>query len=48
MIQATNDPYYLEVGKLVVDNLNKYAKVKCGFASIKNVNSNSQEDRLIK
>ncbi|XP_019849820.1 PREDICTED: ER degradation-enhancing alpha-mannosidase-like protein 3 [Amphimedon queenslandica] len=46
LYKATNDPFYLEVGKIVVDNLNKYARVACGFASIKDVKRNSKEDRL--
>ena len=43
--QATNDPFYLEVGKIVVHNLNQYARVRCGFASIKDVKHGSKEDR---
>ena len=44
-IQATGDPYYLDVGKTVIDNLNEHARVYCGFAGIKDVKLNTHEDR---
>ena len=43
--QATRDPYYLDIGKSAVDNLDRYARVSCGFAAIKDVRTNSLEDR---
>lgn len=43
--QATGDPYYLEVGKTLIENLNKYARVPCGFAAMKDVRTGSHEDR---
>ena len=43
--QATGDPYYLDVGKTVIDNLNEHARVNCGFAGIKDVKLNTHEDR---
>ena len=45
LVQATGDPYYLDVGRTVVNNLNKYARVPCGFAAIKDLKSNTHEDR---
>jgi len=43
--QATGDPYYLEVGRSVVDNLDRLARVPCGFAAIKDVASGAHEDQ---
>ncbi|KAH0503563.1 ER degradation-enhancing alpha-mannosidase-like protein 3 [Microtus ochrogaster] len=44
--EATGDPYYLEVGKTLIENLNKYARVPCGFAAMKDVRTGSHEDRM--
>lgn len=46
LYKATGDPYYLDVGRTVVNNLNKYARVPCGFAAIQDLKSNTQEDRM--
>ena len=46
MPQATGDPYYLDIGKSVVNNLNDYARVSCGFAAIKDLKTNDHEDRM--
>nr|XP_033772037.1 ER degradation-enhancing alpha-mannosidase-like protein 3 isoform X2 [Geotrypetes seraphini] len=46
LYKATGDPYYLEVGKTLIDNLNKYARVPCGFAAVKDVRTGSHEDRM--
>ncbi|GAB1597645.1 ER degradation-enhancing alpha-mannosidase-like protein 3 [Argonauta hians] len=46
LYKATNDLHYLEVGKKVVQNLNKHARVACGFASIKDVTVGSHEDQM--
>ncbi|KAG7257031.1 hypothetical protein CRUP_029255 [Coryphaenoides rupestris] len=43
--EATGDPYYLEVGRTVLDNLNRFARVPCGFAAMKDVRTGSHEDR---
>lgn len=43
--QATGDPYYLEVGRTVLENLNRFARVPCGFAAMKDVRTGSHEDR---
>ena len=45
LLQATSDPYYLEVGKSVVNNLDRHARVKCGFAAIKDVTSGAHHDQ---
>ena len=43
--QATNDPYYLEVGKHIVEKINEHARVPCGFAALRDVRTLSHEDR---
>ncbi|KAA8542625.1 hypothetical protein F0562_023777 [Nyssa sinensis] len=44
LYQATKDPWYIEVGKSIVDSLNLYTKVEGGFASIKDVTTMQLED----
>ncbi|XP_015916134.1 ER degradation-enhancing alpha-mannosidase-like protein 3 isoform X2 [Parasteatoda tepidariorum] len=46
LYKATNDPYYLDVGKKVLNSLQKYARVPCGFAAVKDVRTGSHEDRM--
>lgn len=46
LYRATKHPFYLQVGKKIINNLNKYARAKCGFATIHNVIDKSQEDRM--
>lgn len=46
LYKATADPYYLEVGKTIIENLEKHARVKCGFAGIKDVRTFTHEDRM--
>nr|XP_022908380.1 ER degradation-enhancing alpha-mannosidase-like protein 3 [Onthophagus taurus] len=43
---ATNDPYYLEVGRNVLKSLQKYARVPCGYAAVNDVRTGRQEDRM--
>uniref|UniRef100_A0A9R1SP31 alpha-1,2-Mannosidase n=2 Tax=Cyprinus carpio TaxID=7962 RepID=A0A9R1SP31_CYPCA len=44
--EATRDPYYLEVGRTILENLNRFARVPCGFAAMKDVRTGSHEDRM--
>ncbi|XP_018324455.1 ER degradation-enhancing alpha-mannosidase-like protein 3 isoform X2 [Agrilus planipennis] len=46
LFKATNDPYYLEVGKNVLKSLQKYARVPCGYAAVNDVRTGRQEDRM--
>ncbi|XP_023699526.1 ER degradation-enhancing alpha-mannosidase-like protein 3 isoform X1 [Paramormyrops kingsleyae] len=46
LFKATRDPYYLEVGRTVLENLNRFARVPCGFAAMKDVRTGSHEDRM--
>jgi len=46
LYEATKDPYYLEVGKHVVETLEEHAKVDCGFAAIKDLRTFAHEDKM--
>ncbi|KAF7664734.1 hypothetical protein LDENG_00167100 [Lucifuga dentata] len=46
LYKATGDPYYLEAGRTILDNLNHFARVPCGFAAMKDVRTGSHEDRM--
>uniref|UniRef100_A0A8D3D6N5 alpha-1,2-Mannosidase n=1 Tax=Scophthalmus maximus TaxID=52904 RepID=A0A8D3D6N5_SCOMX len=46
LYKATGDPYYLEAGRTILDNLNRFARVPCGFAAMKDVRTGSHEDRM--
>ncbi|KAK9881411.1 hypothetical protein WA026_016301 [Henosepilachna vigintioctopunctata] len=46
LYEATKDPYYLEVGKKVLNSLQKYARVPCGYAAVNDVRTTKQEDRM--
>ncbi|XP_054157935.1 ER degradation-enhancing alpha-mannosidase-like protein 3 [Oppia nitens] len=46
LFKATGDPHYLEVGKQVLRTLQEYARVECGFASVKDVRTGGHEDRM--
>uniref|UniRef100_A0A3Q3D958 alpha-1,2-Mannosidase n=1 Tax=Hippocampus comes TaxID=109280 RepID=A0A3Q3D958_HIPCM len=37
--------YYLPTGRTIMDNLNRFARVPCGFAAMKDVRTGSHEDR---
>ena len=43
--QATKDPYYLTVGKHVIETLEAHARVKCGFAALKDLRTLDHEDK---
>lgn len=44
--KATGDPYYLEAGRSILESLQKYARVPCGFAAVKDVRTGTHEDRM--
>jgi len=46
LFKATGDPYYLEAGKKVLQSLQKYARVTCGYAAVKDVRTLQHEDRM--
>ncbi|XP_019197247.1 PREDICTED: alpha-mannosidase I MNS5 [Ipomoea nil] len=44
LYQATKDPWYMEVGELIINSLNQYTKVQGGFASVRDVTTMELED----
>lgn len=46
LYEATGDPYYLQVGKHIVEKINEHARVPCGFAALRDVRTLSHEDRM--
>lgn len=46
LYRATRDPHYLDVAKQVMDSINDYVRVPCGFAGVKDVRTMSHEDRM--
>ncbi|CAH8843416.1 unnamed protein product [Trichobilharzia szidati] len=46
LYRATEDPYYLQVGEQIVNDLEKYTRVPCGFAAIKDVRTMEHEDQF--
>ncbi|CEP14550.1 hypothetical protein [Parasitella parasitica] len=46
LYMATKDPFYLQVGEMVIEDLNNRTRVPCGFASIGDVRSGQLEDRM--
>ena len=45
LFQATKDPYYLSVGKHVIETLEAHARVDCGFAAFKDLRTLAHEDK---
>ncbi|KAI6175844.1 Alpha-1,2-Mannosidase [Aphelenchoides bicaudatus] len=46
LYQASKSPFYQHVGLQVLESINQHTRVKCGFATIHNVNDKSHEDRM--
>jgi len=46
LYRATKNPFYLHVGREILDSLEKYARTSCGYASLHNVVEKTQEDRM--
>lgn len=47
LYRATGDHYYLHVGRNVLRSLQTYARVACGYASVKDVRTGAHEDRSV-
>ncbi|KAI6236442.1 Alpha-1,2-Mannosidase [Aphelenchoides besseyi] len=45
LFQATKAPFYRHVGIEIINSLNKYCKVNCGYATVHNVLDKTLEDR---
>lgn len=46
LYQASKNPFYRHVGRDIVRSLNKYTRVRCGYATIHDVHDKSLEDRM--
>lgn len=46
LYKATGDPHYLEVGRTILLNLEKHARVPCGYAALSDVSTGQKEDRM--
>ena len=46
LYHATKDSYYLEIGKQIIEHLESYTRVQCGYAAISDVKTVRQEDRM--
>ncbi|MFH4983922.1 hypothetical protein AB6A40_010631 [Gnathostoma spinigerum] len=46
LYRATKDIHYLQVAKDVMESLDKYVRVNCGFAGVKDIRTMSHEDRM--
>ncbi|KAI8877262.1 glycoside hydrolase family 47 protein, partial [Backusella circina FSU 941] len=46
LYQATKDPFYLEVGEMIVEDLNRRTRVPCGFAAMADVRTGQLEGRM--
>ncbi|KAG0339847.1 ER degradation-enhancing alpha-mannosidase-like protein 1 [Podila humilis] len=46
LYRATKDPFYLEVGEMILRDLQMYTKTVCGWASLRSVIDRKKEDRM--
>lgn len=46
LYRATKDPFYLHVGEMVMQDLKRRCKTKCGWAGLQDVRSGEQQDRM--
>ncbi|KAG0013073.1 alpha mannosidase-like protein [Entomortierella chlamydospora] len=46
LYRATKDPFYLQVGEMILRDLQKYTKTRCGWASLQSVVDKRLEDRM--
>ncbi|KAI9594227.1 ER degradation enhancer, mannosidase alpha-like 1 [Syncephalis fuscata] len=46
LYRATKNPFYLEVGEMIVKSLQAYARVDCGFTTVENVITKQKANRM--
>uniref|UniRef100_A0A1I8EUS1 alpha-1,2-Mannosidase n=1 Tax=Wuchereria bancrofti TaxID=6293 RepID=A0A1I8EUS1_WUCBA len=46
LYRATKDEHYLHVAKNILDSMNKFLRVECGFAAVGDIRSMNHEDRM--
>ncbi|XP_032230548.1 ER degradation-enhancing alpha-mannosidase-like protein 2 [Nematostella vectensis] len=46
LYRATKDPFFLEMGRDIVESIEASAKTLCGYATIKNIQTHERDDRM--
>ncbi|PVZ97478.1 hypothetical protein BB558_006548 [Smittium angustum] len=46
LYQATKDPFYLEVGEMVLYDINRTMRTKCGFGGVRNLYNRQIDNRM--
>lgn len=46
LYRSTHNPFYLNVAKEILENIEKFCRVKCGYATVHDVMDKSLEDRM--
>jgi hypothetical protein len=46
LYQATKDPYYLDIGEMILNDIENFCKTKCGYAQLNPLTSLKKEDRM--
>lgn len=46
LYRATKDDFYLDIGKKMIDQLEKFSRVPCGYAAIADLKTKQKEDRM--
>lgn len=46
LYRATRNPFYLHVGREMLQSLNTFTRVRCGYATVHSVLDKSLEDRM--
>ncbi|KAF6020908.1 EDEM1 [Bugula neritina] len=46
LYRATKSPFYLHVGREILQDIEKYSKAECGYATIHDVHDKTLEDRM--
>jgi len=46
LYQATKDPYYLEIGEMILNDIEEFCRTECGYAQLSPLTSFQKEDRM--
>jgi len=46
LYRATKDDHYLQIAKDILNDIEKHARVKCGYAALSDVKTKKHEDRI--
>ncbi|KAH6692629.1 endoplasmic reticulum mannosyl-oligosaccharide 1,2-alpha-mannosidase [Plectosphaerella plurivora] len=46
LYRATNDPWYLHVGEMVLSDIDRLCRTKCGWSGLQNVDTGEKADRM--